>query len=112
MRYRLLALALVIASMGCKGSVNHDEISAAKSAIEFAEAAFVKHDFDHSYALLSDSGKRYVSHETFKETLARLHPKAFPVSVTASEFEPMPGEKAMHIYLTGENSGERFYYRL
>ncbi|TMA10247.1 MAG: hypothetical protein E6J89_10820 [Deltaproteobacteria bacterium] len=112
MRYRFLALALVMGSMGCKGSVDHDEISAAKSAVEFADVAFVQRDFERGYALLSDSGKRYVSPEKFKETLSRLHPKAFPVSVTASEYEPMRGEKAMHLYLTGENSGERFYYRL
>ncbi len=112
MQYRFVLLAFVMGLMGCTESIIHDEILAAKSAVEFAQAAFVKRDVEGSYALLSDSGKRYVSPETFKQTLSRLHPKAFPVSVTASEYEPMPGEKAMHIYLKGENSGERFYYRL
>lgn len=112
MRHRVLLLAFVMALMACKGSIDHDEISAAKTAVEFAQAAFVKRDVENAHALLSDSARRYVPPEKFKETLSRLHPKAFPVSVTASEYEPMRGEKAIHIYLTGENSGERFYYRL
>ena len=112
MRYRFLVLALIMGLMGCRGSIDHDETTAAKSAFEFARVAFVKRDIENGYALLSDSAKRYVSLEKFKEVLSRLHPKAFPTSVTASEYEPVPGEKAMHIYLTGENSGERFYYRL
>lgn len=112
MRYRLLALAVILVFMGCKGSIEHDETSAAKSAVEFSRVAFVRHDFESSYALLSDSGRRYVPLETFKQAVSKLHPKAFPLSVTASECEPMRGEKAIHIYLTGENNGERFYYRL
>ncbi|MBI2999619.1 MAG: hypothetical protein HYY46_14395 [Deltaproteobacteria bacterium] len=95
-----MALVLMMGLAGCKGSVDHDEISAARS------------DMENGYALLSDSAKRYVSLEKFKEVLSQLHPKAFPAGVTATEYEPVPGEKAMHIFLVGENSGERFYYRL
>lgn len=112
MRNHFLPLAFVMGLMGCADSINHDEVLAGRRAVEFAQVAFVKGDIENGYALLSDSGKRYVSFEKFKEVLSRLHPKAFPISVTASEYEPMPGEKAMHIFLTGENSGERFYYRL
>ena len=112
MRYHFFPLAFAVGLMGCAESINHDEVLAGRRAVEFAQVAFVKRDIENGYALLSDSGKRYVSFEKFKEVLSRLHPKAFPISVTASEYEPMPGEKAMHIYLTGENSGERFYYRL
>jgi hypothetical protein len=41
-----------------------------------------------------------------------LHPGAYPKNVKATEYEPMPGEKAIYIFLLGDNSGERFYYRL
>lgn len=112
MRYHFFPLAFVMGLMGCAESINHDEVLAGRRAVEFAQAAFVKHDIKNGYALLSDSAKRYVSFEQFKEVLSRLHPKAFPTSVTASEYEPMPGEKAIHIFLIGENSGEHFYYRL
>ena len=112
MRYLFFPLAFVMGSMGCAESINHDEVLAGRRAVEFAQVAFVKRDIENGYALLSDSTKRYVSLEKFKEVLSRLHPKAFPTSVTASEYEPMPGEKAIYIFLIGENSGEHFYYRL
>src|SRR3989442_7181416 len=108
----LSPLVLVIGLAGCVKSISHDEVSAGKSAVEFAQVAFVKRDAEKGYALLSDSTRRYVSLEKFKEVLSRLHPKAFPTSVTAIEYEPMPGEKAMYVFLQGENSGEHFYYRL
>ena len=112
MRYHFFPLALVVGLMGCAESINHDEVLAGRKAVEFAEVAFVKHDIEKGYALLSASAKRYVSVEKFKEAVSRLHPRAFPTSVTATEYEPMRGEKAIYIFLTGENSGEHFYYRL
>mgnify|MGYP001614693691 CR=1 FL=1 len=112
MRNHFLPLAFVMGLMGCAASINHDEVLAGRRAVEFAQVAFVKHDVENGHALLSDSTKRRVSLEKFKEVLSRLHPKAFPTSVTASEYEPMLGEKAIYIYLVGENSGEHFYYRL
>ena len=112
MQYHFFVLAFVLGLMGCAESVDHDEILAGSRAVEFAQVAFVKHDIEKGYALLSDSTKRYVSLEQFKEVLSRLHPRAFPASVTASEYEPMKGEKAIYIFLIGENSGEHFYYRL
>lgn len=93
-------------------TINHDPTSAAKKAEEFAQLAFVKQDVETGYGLLADGTKRYVSREQFKAVLAKLHPKGFPKTVTALEYEPMPGEKAIFIFLTGENSGEHFYYRL
>ena len=112
MRYHFFLLAFVVGLMGCAESINHDEVLAGRRAVEFAQVAFVKHDIENGHALLSDSTKRRVSLEKFKEVLSRLHPKAFPTSVTASEYEPMLGEKAIYIYLVGKNSGEHFSYRL
>jgi len=93
-------------------TINHDPSSAAKKAEEFAQVAFVKQDVENGYGLLADGTKRYVSQEQFKAVLSKLHPKGFPKTVTALEYEPMPGEKAIFIFLTGESSGEHFYYRL
>jgi hypothetical protein len=85
---------------------------AAKRAEEFAQTVFVRQDFEKGYAMLSDSGKRYVSPEKFKETVLRSHPKNFPNKLTATDYEPMSGEKAIYIYLSGENGGEQFNYTL
>jgi hypothetical protein len=110
--YPLYSLILAVALMGCVESIKHDELSAGKRAEEFAQVVFVQQDIENGYSLLADGAKRYVSREQFKAVLSKLHPRAFPQTVTASEYEPMPGEKAIYVFLTGENSGEHFYYRL
>jgi hypothetical protein len=98
--------------MGCAESIKHDEVAAGKKAEEFAKITFVRQDIENGYAFLADATKRYVSLEQFKIVISKLHPKAFPKTVTASEYQPMPGEKAIYIFLVGDNSGEHFYYRL
>ena len=112
LRYRLFLLIFAVGLIGCVETIHHDESSAGKKAEEFARIVFVKQDVENGYELLADGTKRYVSREQFKTVLSKLHPKAFPKTVTALEYEPMPGEKAIYIFLTGENSGEYFYYRL
>jgi len=106
------SLASVVDLIGCAESIDHDYVLAGRKAVEFAQVAFVKQDSEKGYALLSDAAKRYVSRDKFKETISRLHPKGYPTSVRATEFEPMPNEKAIYIFLIGENSVERFYYKL
>jgi len=106
-------LGLVLGLLGCAGKAAHDEALAAKRALEFAEAVFVQNDIEKGYRLLSDGARRYVPIEKFKETVTRMHPKGYPTSVTATEFEPMPGgEKAIYIFLTGDGPGDRFDYTL
>jgi hypothetical protein len=101
---------LVLAS--CAGSVKHDETLAARRAIEFAQLVFINKNFAKGYELLSEGGRRHLSLEKFKETLTRMHPRSVPTKVTATEFQPMPGEKAIWIYLAGQNAEEQFQYRL
>jgi hypothetical protein len=103
-------LTLVLAS--CAGSVKHDETLAARRAIEFAQLVFINKNFAKGYELLSEGGRRHLSLEKFKETLTRMHPRSFPTKVTATEFQPMPGEKAIWVYLAGQNAEEQFQYRL
>lgn len=109
---RLTALILLLTLTSCARTVKHDEALAAKRAIEFAQVALVNKDLEHGYELLSDSGKRHLSRDKFKETIMRMHPRNFPTKVTAIESQPMPGENAIWIYLTGQNSEEQFAYRL
>ena len=102
-------LHMVLAS--CAGSVKHDETLAARRAIEFAQQVFINKNFAKGYELLSEGGRRHLSLEKFTETLTRMHPRSFPTKVRATEFQPMPGEKAIWIYLAGQNAEEQFQYR-
>ena len=106
----MLALCALMAS--CAESTRHDENLAAKRAVEFAQVTLVNQNLDKGYELLAAGGKRHISLDKFKETMTRLHPRGFPTRVTAKEYQPMPGEKAMWIYLTGQNGQDQFQYRL
>jgi len=110
--FRRLTTCLLTAVwlIGCAESTKQDENLAGQRAIEFAQIVLVNKNFDQGYQLLSDSGKRHISLEKFKETMTRLHPRGFPTSVTAKEYQPMPGENALWIYLTGESP--EGHYRL
>jgi hypothetical protein len=105
-------LVLAMVWLGCAESIHHDEAAAAKKAEEFARVTFVKQDIENGYALLADGTKGYVSPAQFKAVVEKLHPRGLPKTVTATEYEPMFGEKALYVYLIGENAGQHFYYRL
>jgi len=95
----------------CSKPVDHDPVLAGQKAVEFVRAAFVRQDDENAYALLSDSTKRYVPLNKFKETLSRLRPGARPSKVTATEYEPMPGEKAVYVYIVvGGNPDQQSEY--
>jgi hypothetical protein len=105
----ICTLCALVAS--CAKTTQHDEQLAAKRAIEFAQVTLVDGNSDKGYDLLAAGGKRYISREKFKESVARLHPRGLPTKVTAKEYQPMPGEPAIWIYLVGQNSEEQFQYR-
>ena len=108
-----LGLVLVVlAFVGCAGSVHHDEALAAKRALEFVRAAFIDKNLDKAYEMLSDSGKRHVPLDKFKQSIAAMHPRGYPTKVTAIEYEPMAGEKAIYIFMKGQNSEDQFGYRI
>src|SRR5439155_13511596 len=113
---RFIWLALIwIGLIGgsCRSTVlSHDEELAASKAVEFAETTFIKKDFEKGYILLADSAKQAINFEQFQQTCQHMHPQSFPTTLRATEFEPLPGQKAMNIFLTGENGGEKFYYRI
>jgi hypothetical protein len=112
MRRLLVPLMLLLSVAGCSEKIKHDETLAGTQAVEFARMAIVQQDFERSYQLLSDAAKRYVPLDKFKQALIRMHPNNHPIKIKATEYEPMPGEKAIYIYLVGDNSGEAFYYTL
>ena len=105
-------LVAVVWLTGCAESTKQDENLAAQRAIEFAQIVLVNKNFDQGYQLLSDGGKRHISLAKFKETMTRLHPRGFPTSVTAKEYQLMPGENSLWIYLSGQNPEGQFNYRL
>jgi len=85
---------------------------AALGAVSFARESFIDLNQPVAYGLLSEGMQRKLSEDQFINLVAEMHPKAFPRVVTATEYEPVPGQDAMNIFLYGENGGKKFYYRL
>jgi hypothetical protein len=92
--------------------IHHSEERAAQKAAQFAEVVFVRQDYERAYTLLSEELREKVPFEKFKGLILQGHVEGFPTVVKATDFEPLPGRKAMGVFLDGANSGLRFYYRL
>lgn len=112
LRWSSFAIALAACFTGCSEPITHNEELAARRALEFAEVALVKHDFDAAYALLSNKAKSYIPVEKFKETIQRLHPDGYPLTVRTTGSKPMLDEKAIYIYLSADTANRQFHYTL
>ncbi|HEY5313360.1 MAG TPA: hypothetical protein VIK18_12610 [Pirellulales bacterium] len=115
MPVRLAALLIAFACCSlasCRFSViTHDEQAAAKSAAKFADLAFVQSNYAGAEALLSPEMQQTLPLDKLAAEVAKVHPNARPAEVAAKEFEPLPGHRAMNIYLNGTHGEEMFFYR-
>jgi hypothetical protein len=106
-------LCFITSLAGCSENYTHDENSAAMRAAEFAEVAFVRHDFDKGYLLLADKARAYVPLEKFKETVIFMHPNGYPAKINVKGAAAIKGEKIVNVFLRGEgNGGKGFDYTL
>ena len=114
LRFRLWLIASLLSAglTSCSEPISHNDSLARQRALEFAEVALVRRDFDKGYALLSNAAKSHVPPEKFRETLLRLHEDGYPTKITATGFKPMFNEKAIYVYLSGEASGKSFQYTI
>ncbi len=113
-RLMLGAIAFLLLS-SCTPSVNviyHSEEMASDRALEFIETAFIKRDYKLAYSTASETFKNNIPIDKFSDSIAKIHPAGFPKTVKATDFEPIPGQKAMYIFIYGENENEKFYYQL
>ena len=92
--------------------ISHNQDDAATRAILFAKEAFIDLNQPGAYEFLSEDMRRNLPLNKFIALIAQMHPAAFPRDVIATDYEPMPGQKSMFIWLYGENGSEKFHYRL
>jgi hypothetical protein len=111
MRPIILLTLLAMILVGCAESIKHDESRAARRALEFGQAVFFEKNLDKGYDMLSDGGRRHVPRENFKQSITAMHARNFPTKLSAIEYEPMADEKAIYIFITGQNGEEQFNYR-
>ena len=104
--------ALAAFTFACTEPVKHDEMLAGKRAIEFARAVLIDKNMEKGYELLSESGRRHVPFDKFKQTIEAMNARGRVSKVIATDYEPMPGEKAIYIFLRGQNVDEQSIYRI
>ena len=105
-------LLFMVWAIGCSKPIQHDENMAAKRAVEFARVVLIDKNFERGYELLSDGGKRHVPLDKFKQTILSMNARGYPSRVTATDYEPMPGEQAIYIFLRGQSGDEQIQYRI
>jgi hypothetical protein len=92
MKHIVIGISAFVCLIACSVSYyHHDEDKAAKSAIEFAQVAFVQHDSRKGYSLLPDHVKKESSFEAYSKLISNMHSSLYPISLTALEYEPMAG---------------------
>ncbi|HET6979018.1 MAG TPA: hypothetical protein VFI24_21980 [Pyrinomonadaceae bacterium] len=110
---KLLTLLLLTVTAACFYRGNRQSpIMAATRATEFAQAAFVEQNKDKAFNLLHPEFQAYTTREKFAQILTAMNTPIAPSSINATDFEPIPGQEAMSIYITGESDRETFYYRI
>ena len=113
MKRLVLYSAMVLLVIGCrdKPKVSREERNKAfNRALDFSEVAFFERDYPKAYLLVSKDCK--ATFEEFCGGIDKVHPKGFPTSIKAIEYEPVPGEEKIKIYLYGRNNDQKFYYQL
>jgi hypothetical protein len=108
----LILLPCVLSSCVSVSAIPHDPNKAEPVASAFARAAFIEKDYRKAYGLLWIGPASTMSYEDMVNTVKKMHPKGFPIKIAATDYEPMPGQRGMNIFLTGSNGGEKMYYRL
>ena len=103
-----LLTALALAS--CAEKVEHDTVLAAKRAVEFAEATFVRQSLDQGYAMLADNVRGYVPLDKLAAKVRQMHPSGRPTKITAVSAAPVAGEKLVHVTLRSAGDGGQFEY--
>jgi hypothetical protein len=71
----------------------------------------IDRDYASAFELLSEKSRNGFSIQRLQNLIVQMHPRNWPKSITATEFEPLPGHRAMNIYLFGREGSEEFAYK-
>jgi hypothetical protein len=107
----IVVMLALLPACGIRTSKQNPD-KAATSAVGFAKVALVDRDMDKAYQLLDAEAQSNVPKEKFVEILLDMNSDSLVRVVTATEFEAIPGQDAMNIYLVGENGRDKFHYRI
>jgi hypothetical protein len=111
---RIVPLILLViflnTSAACLTVIRHNEDVAAASAVQFAQTAIINQDYRTAYQQLSQESQRAFTVDRLKDLINEMHPKNWPRSITATEYEPVPGLRRVKIFLYGKGGDEDIIY--
>jgi len=106
----ILLLSGLVLSAACSGVIRHNQDMAAIEAIQLAKIAIISRDYEQARARLALRALNLTSVPQFQSVIERIHTSGWPSSIKAVRYEPLPGQRAMRIYLEGKSAGEHFFY--
>jgi hypothetical protein len=106
----ILLLSGFVLNAGCSGVIRHNQDMAAIEAIQLAKTALISRDYEQARARLALHTLNGTSVAKFQSVIEKIHTAGWPSSIKAVRFEPLPGQRAMRIYLQGKSSKEDFFY--
>ena len=83
---------------------------AALEAIQFARLAIVDRNYEQARARLALHALNETSVAKLQSVIEKIHTASWPRSIKAVRYEPLPGQRAMRIYLEGDSASEKFFY--
>ncbi len=109
MRQISVLLLFLVMTGGCAEQFDHDTALAAKRAVEFAEATFVRANLDQGYAMLDNKTRSYVPLNIFADKVSKMHPSGRPNKIASLSTAPVKGERIVSVTLRGEGDGQFIY---
>jgi hypothetical protein len=111
--FLILCLLFINSCVPHLNFTKHNERLAAKEAEKFAETAFVKRNYEEAYKLLPKEVDAAFTVDSLREMVTSMHPTyEYPTIIKATDYEVLPGQQQVNIYLTGDVFGKPLYYFL
>lgn len=90
--------------------LNHSPSAAAEVADRYVDLLVVQQDADAAYELVDADARRRISSAALVESVAKSPGYGEVTSVEAVEYQPVPGQPVVDIFLTGSAGDATYYY--
>jgi hypothetical protein len=91
-------------------TLNHSPSSAASVAQRYVDLLVVQQNVDAAYALVDTDARARISSTELKDAVTKAPGYGLVTSIQATEYQPVPGQPAIDIFLTGSGGGATVYY--
>jgi len=90
--------------------LNHSPSAAAEVAQRYVDLLVVQQDAEAAYELVDEDARERIDSAALAESVAKAPGYGEVTSVEAVEYQPVPGQPAVDVFLTGSAGGATYYY--